>query len=361
MYRIIFVFLVTLSLPLSIEAADYRMLRITETDTLCLNDQGTWVDCSTIPYTLAPTTVWGNRTPGPCYAFVMGTVYISNNQQHGWEICYSGGDWEAISAPLLTVLVDAALSLGDFISSDTGHKVRAEIEDIELVEQWQGYAQDGHSTSGTLAFDPKTAINPTITIRPVSVSEDVGHVKTLAYIVKAKISDIEEQDAFEQNNLNQLREEYVTVRHTERVPTINKFDQDSPAFTKLRDRPKDVHNHHAHWIVRDVNDKAKALKNAYPGVWFFTSGYRCPVRNRAEGWVRNTNHIYGRAIDFDAGSDDVEANSEKNYRIYEAAGTIGAARRWLYDEDSVKIEVAIPEWPTMADGVEKYTKGHFDW
>ncbi len=138
------------------------------------------------------------------------------------------------------ISLDEKLELGDFISSDTGHRVRAEIENILVVEKWRGYAKPGHANSGTLSFNPKTAKEPTITFNPESVDDEIGRPKVLSYIIKAKVSDIEEQTPINQNNLNQLRQEYVDLG-MDRIPGISSFDQSSPNFAKLLDKPAILH------------------------------------------------------------------------------------------------------------------------
>jgi hypothetical protein len=91
----------------------------------------------------------------------------------------------------------------------------------------------------------------------------------------------------------------------------------------------------------------------------FTSGYRCPIGNLRAGGAANSNHQYGRAFDFDQGSNTPE-NSWKNYYVYLAA-TEGAGARadtYLLKSDGNKVfwyqNIPSPDQVT-------YVRGHAAW
>ena len=142
MYRLMTIFSVLMLLSVEV-GAEERMVRINaQNDTLVMNDQGNWVPASEIPYVLEPIEVWEYRDPGPGDCFVLEDLFISKTGSTGWKMCELGGDWQPIDEPTLAIIIEGALGLGDFISTDTNHKVKAEITNIPLVEEWRGFARE---------------------------------------------------------------------------------------------------------------------------------------------------------------------------------------------------------------------------
>ena len=114
-----------------------------------------------------------------------------------------------------------------------------------------------------------------------------------------------------------------------------------------------------------VNDKARDLKNATNITFMFPSGYRCPVRNRnLRGAARNSEHIYGRAFDFDVIVNSDSLNTAQLYILWEILHESDDRpfELWLYDQNGRRIRVDnLPAHPLMPSGVTQYTKGHAAW
>ena len=169
---------------------------------------------------------------------------------------------------------------------------------------------------------------------------------------------------FEQNALFRLRQEYVDLKQR-KVPLDEDFDQEAAAYPKLAD-PGDTHNFHDNWrILEETNVRARDLKNAVSNFTFsFTSGYRCPVKNRAKGFSIESQHIYGTAFDFDVFIYSDEKNTEYLYKLWEILylSDDRPTRFRLYDQDGEEVDQdLLPTYPLMPSGVTAYTKGHADW
>lgn len=165
-----------------------------------------------------------------------------------------------------------------------------------------------------------------------------------------------------QDNRDGLRQEYIDVerngQRAGRVPNRNEFDQDAPAYPRLLDRRQgyeDICAWHQWWILRNLNQNARNLDNAYTGSLFPTSGYRCPVEN--PGAVRSY-HLFGQAMDF------AQGNSLENYNVAETARRIGGTSEiFLYDQQGNRYSYyeGFPRPPNFPLGVTAWTRGHIAW
>lgn len=314
------------------------------------------------PFDIDAIEVLGVRTPPKKPGFcVIDEDYILWWNGEGWHICWDD-EFDPIETPTLSVLLGGKLAIGEFISTDQNHTVEAVNDDVERVEQWSSIDQNGHS--GMLDFDPKTAKQPTVIFKVTQARN--GRAEPLSWKVKAKIGPLEaESNSFEQDNLHQLRQEYVDMSK-KKVPAVNEFDQNSPAYPKLLDKPLDVHNHHKHWILAFINTKARALVAAYTGTIKFTSGYRCPVKNKDVGGSVESQHIYGRALDFKAEHNVDSTRSRMVWEIYDKGINLSPSPggHFLYDQNGDIIPVSKRPYgkpPNYPSGVTGYTRGHLDW
>ena len=269
-----------------------------------------------------------------------------------------GAAWKDTSDLTITVNVSSILKSGNFITSDSKHFVTAITEAEEV--NWEATAKNG---AGPLNFKPSNSKTPKVIFSPV-----VSTVGTapIAYIVKGDTEFAADSDSFKQNNLNQLRQEYVNL-NKDTTPKMADFDQVAPYHRKLLDKPGDVHDHHEHWMLTTVNSKAKAFKKKFHSmydnkVFFWMSGYRCPVRNKEMKAAVESQHIYGTALDVDIGSNTPPENSQWNHRLFIVGkDSLDATGAWLYDQNDKRIKKEIPAWGTYPEGVTKYTRVHLDW
>lgn len=166
----------------------------------------------------------------------------------------------------------------------------------------------------------------------------------------------------EQNNLAQLRQEYVDRKITV-VPGMAAFARMKPhsRYPKLAD-PKEIESHHLYHIIELINSKAQLTDSHYVGTFRVTSGYCCPKRGPANNrHGKNSQHFYGKAIDFDAGSPG-QLNSEKNWMMLQAGIRAGAKWWYLADQNGSRIRLeTYPKPPDYPPGVTEYSRGHVDW
>lgn len=317
-----------------------------------------------IPFNLDDIEVLGIRPPpkkpGFCINSENFTLWWGGE---GWHVCWDD-EWETIDTPTLSVLLGGKLTIGEFISSDVNHTVKAVMDQVERVEQWS--AIDQNKVSGSLDFNPKTAKEPKIIFKPSDIDEERGRGKPLSWKVQAKLGPLTATSSvFTQDNLHELRQEYEDLDKNT-TPSKTKFDQNSPSYSKLLDKPRDVHSEHKHWILKTVNAKALALDNVYASPFKFTSGYRCPVKNKVLQGAEESQHIYGLALDFKAEHSVDSIRSRMVWEIYQAGRglTPSPGGHFLYDENGDMIPSSKKPYgkpPNYPNGVNGYTKGHLDW
>ena len=315
------------------------------------------------PFEIGDIEVLGVRTPPRQPGFcVIDEHFILWWNGEAWSICWDD-EFDPIETPTLSVLLGGKLAIGEFISTDNTHTVEAVIDNVERVEQWSGTDQNG--SSGILDFDPKTAKEPTVVFKVTKASG--GRTKELSWVINAKIGPLTAQSSsFKQDNLHQLRQEYVDM-NKDKTPSVNDFDQSAAAYTKLLDKPKDVHSHHKHWILDTVNTKARAVVAAYTnGTITFTSGYRCPVKNHSVGGGAESQHMYGVAIDFKVENGVDSIKSRMTWEAYEKGRALvpRPSGHYLYDQNVKQIPTSKRPYgkpPNYPKGVTKYTLAHLDW
>ena len=345
-------FVLIMALPVHV-FADGELWRIDEDDeTEQLSGTGTWVD----PYTLPPVVVVETRPEPERLGHMVRTGgtprYIWNSDDNWW--IYDEGEWEEMDEPSLMITASGDLLSGNFITSDHDHYMLAETDDINRLE-WRA---EGHNTgSGTILF-AGSGSQTGITFDPLT---ETLRTYLIGYTVTGRIGSVESSATFEQDDVSQLRQEYVDKRQID-TPEFHEFDADVPHDPKLAD-PTEVHSYHDYHIVTFINEKAVALESYYPHTFYYTAGYVCPGRNTKH--ARESQHIYGKAFDFDAGSNDDPNNSRKNFDIYWVGrDSIGATYSALYDARNTPFEdipenYTDPKPPGFVGDI--YRHGHLDW
>ncbi|MDE3256460.1 MAG: hypothetical protein OYM47_01335 [Gemmatimonadota bacterium] len=102
------------------------------------------------------------------------------------------------------------------------------------------------------------------------------------------------------------------------------------------------------------------MKQKYTGQFFFTAGYACPAENDHE---LESAHIYGKALDFDAGIDS-EATSKRNHAIYFVGeDSLSATYTALYDSTYAEFTDIDRNHNTKPPNFKGsfYKKGHLGW
>lgn len=157
----------------------------------------------------------------------------------------------------------------------------------------------------------------------------IGRGYSLSYGIRGSLElssgiDIKEH-VITQNNLAELRQEYLDFFISiYDLPQIDEFDQWQPTgvISALLQRGDDI-NHgvctrHQYWILWDLAIKAGNVNINYRVEYSrdvpFSSGYRCPAGNRRVGGAALSEHLFGKAFDWDAG-ENTEANSQINWQI----------------------------------------------
>ena len=257
----------------------------------------------------------------------------------------------------LTISVDAspALKSGDFITDDVNHYMTATTEAEEVT--WKATPRNG---AGALSFSPSNGKTPKIAFSPVD--DTTGH-PPLSYVVTGRTEFAADSDSFKQNNLSRLRQEYVNMGKL-KIPAASAFDTEDAAYPNV-DRwgllnDNDVHDYHDYHILSFINQKARLLKQKYTGDFIFTAGYACPVES---GHGLESQHIYGKALDYDAGADS-EATSIRNLAIYWVGrDSLDATWYALYDRNGKfyrNVDRDHSKKPENFAG-EYYGFGHMDW
>ena len=268
------------------------------------------------------------------------------------------GDWEPTEDPTIMVQAGGDLSTGTFLSTETHHYVQAECE-INIIK-WDGVGIG--NGSGDIDFS-NDGNSPIITMYPQRA--DNGRTYALAYQVTGSVGEVSDRVTFSQNDLSILRQEYKDMRKNS-TPNESAFDTSEPAYQDpqyggLLD-PDDYHGHHEHRILDDINTYAIRIDNQYSGTPPYTAGYACPGDN---DHAPNSLHIYGRALDWDGGGDNLPS-SKINYDVFTAAKKVAGITPYLYDNASPKNRYdrsVVPLWPNLPPGFvgNHYSSGHADW
>jgi hypothetical protein len=230
------------------------------------------------------------------------------------------------------------------------------------VEDWPNNDEDPPVNSGDPEDpEPGKLVDFIVPVIPHSVQ---GHGGPLKYSVLATLniegSTIMEVDSAKQDNLDDLRQEYLTVRQYGGLPTTlwldrDEFDQTQPDYTRLLDfEHDDICERHEWWVVADINGHAVDVDTTYAGDLRVTCGYRCPRGNVLAGSeARNSVHMEGRAFDFN------QEDSHQNWMVLTVARDNHGASGYLRGSDGHNYWNEYATWPPPP-GVE-YTRGHAQW
>ena len=110
--------------------------------------------------------------------------------------------WETLESPTVKITLDPALKSGDFISTDTQHRVHLETN----APTWS-WAYSGDQTSGTLSFSSQDSKSPSITFNPTK--QPSGRSHPLKYTVMATIALASHSVEFKQDLLSTIRQQYI--------------------------------------------------------------------------------------------------------------------------------------------------------
>ncbi len=238
-------------------------------------------------------------------------------------------EWDAAGMPAINLTV---LTPGQFISTDfkTAIAEPAYLDPVDIEWSVETLSQSG---SGAATLTSDTGMSNLIGFNPDAAPDGRGYA--LSYRVTAFRLGVSASVDLTQDNISQLRQEYVDMGKNH-VPLRSKFDNSTPAYQGPHPwgllNANDNDSYHTYHILNFINQKAIATDNHYSGTLFVTAGYACPKEN---GHGSESQHIYGKAFDFDAGSNNA-TNSKKNYDMYKAGKkTPSPAATWgaLYDSD----------------------------
>lgn len=267
--------------------------------------------------------------------------------------------WKDVADPEIRIVLGPYLKKQDFISTDKDRTISVETNMEEVT--WSAVGKD---KSGDLTFSPLDDKSAIVGFNVPAVKRDkkgkiLVRPNVFKYIITAEVIGASDTVTIVQNNLSQLRQEYVdlkTVHSQVRVPAVSAFDTEASAYQMPNSHlgllnTQEFHDHHEFRILKQINKIAKLVNKTYTaGIVQFTAGYACPLGNQGQH-AANSKHIYGKGIDFDMGGDN-KVSSKKNYDVAKKAENIsGVERVWLYDNKKKRYRSdQCPEWPTMPAG-----------
>jgi len=207
------------------------------------------------------------------------------------------------------------------------------------IEDWPDSLEDPPVNSGD-PDDPEPGRLVSFTVENLPAADD-GRGGPLKYRVTATLniegSTITEVDSVKQDNLDDLRQEYLDVRiggrSADRVPTRNEFDQEQPLYSGLLGT-QGYEVRHEWRILHSLNQFAHDVDESYAGNLYPISGYRCPAGNKAVGSTSpNSNHVYGQAFDIDQGGTPQDRGIE-NWRVIQVPEATADSYLWLTYADN---------------------------
>jgi hypothetical protein len=178
-----------------------------------------------------------------------------------------------------------------------------------------------------------------------------GRKGTLKYLVTVTLTidnnNISAVDTAFQDSLDGLRQEYIDVEkngmRAPRVPERIEFDQEEPIYENLLSA---YESRHLWRMLHELNNFVLSIEEAYQGNLQISSGYRCPSGNKSlQLSVANSNHIYGRAFDYDQGGTS-EDKGLNNWRVLQSNNATADSYLWLIhavgDPEHISKANAIP-------------------
>ena len=109
---------------------------------------------------------------------------------------------------------------------------------------------------------------------------------------------------------------YFTIKELSRSSTAEKLGIDNTPTPEIRAKLN---------TLISVLDK---IREQYGKPIFVTSGYRCPMLNKAVGGVNSSQHVKGEAADL------VGRNDDDTRKIFETAKAFGQFDQLLYEKNS---------------------------
>ena len=99
------------------------------------------------------------------------------------------------------------------------------------------------------------------------------------------------------------------------------FDHTSPTYSAYLGPIISICDWHQWWIHNKytLSRHAQALDNIYSGDLCVTSGYQCPVKNKATNGETTSHHLFGHAIDYSQWHKYPGDESHQNYLVYDAS------------------------------------------
>ena len=109
---------------------------------------------------------------------------------------------------------------------------------------------------------------------------------------------------------------YFTIKELSRSSTAEKLGIDNTPTPEIRAKLN---------TLISVLDK---IREQYGKPIFVTSGFRCPMLNKAVGGVNSSQHVKGEAADL------VGRNDDETRKIFETAKAFGQFDQLLYEKNS---------------------------
>jgi uncharacterized protein YcbK (DUF882 family) len=219
-----------------------------------------------------------------------------------------------------------------FITRSDQEEDKVEITADLKPDTWDSYngqiqwkVEDNLNSADPVINPPSNGDNVSFyAVRPSNIT--IERQGPMSYKVTASLTmgnvTGEEYINVTQHNLDDLRQEYLDREIIFREQMGNeKFDQTMPIMypNLVNKAGSGVDKRHDWWIVAQLYNNAYDLDKAYPGMLSVTSGFRCPYGNARVGGEPDSNHMRGKALDFQQGNIDGQARSLENWKVAVAA------------------------------------------
>ncbi|MCX6562446.1 MAG: D-Ala-D-Ala carboxypeptidase family metallohydrolase [Candidatus Aminicenantes bacterium] len=157
-----------------------------------------------------------------------------------------------------------------------------------------------------------------------------------------------------QDKLDELRQEYIDCSPW--TPSRYYFDKDAPYNSGLLGPAADSQKHDYWHVLYQLNGYAANSNSIFYGECggsiIFSSGYRCPEGNFSVGGSYGSNHMYGRAFDF---QQQEGTSNYEYYQIWQSAKEAGASDAYLHTISGYD------DWHPTYPSDATYNRGHAQW